>query len=126
MSAHELLPLYDPSMDVLGKFLYMYIVGSTVRLVQNGVSGGSEGRLEVIHDGTWGTVCDDHFSDTEAKVACSALGFGYVVLPSCLLFKNELAKRTCKNLGMIRLQTYKTFLKSAILKKYHKKSLPNN
>jgi len=37
-----------------------------------------EGRLEVYYNETWGTVCDDGFTDVEAKVACNDLGFGYV------------------------------------------------
>jgi len=34
------------------------------------------GRLEVFHDGVWGTVCGDFFSDAAARVVCNMLGFG--------------------------------------------------
>ena len=33
------------------------------------------GRLEIIHNGRWGTVCDGQFSNTDAKVACKNLGY---------------------------------------------------
>jgi len=46
----------------------------TVRLV--GSSSHREGRLEVLYNGTWGTVCDDYFTDNAAQVACNMLGFG--------------------------------------------------
>jgi len=48
-----------------------------VRFVE-GNGRASEGRLEVYYDGIWGTVCDDGFSDTAARVVCNMLGFGYV------------------------------------------------
>jgi len=35
-----------------------------------------EGRLEIRHNGVWGTVCDDSFSDVDARVACRQLGLG--------------------------------------------------
>jgi len=32
----------------------------------------------VYHDGSWGTVCDDGFTDASARVVCNMIGYGYV------------------------------------------------
>ena len=57
-----------------GTFLFNFISEPLkIRLV-NG-SSKTEGRLEVLHDGRWGTVCSQSFGKNDSRVVCRMLGF---------------------------------------------------
>ena len=45
---------------------YIRLVGGTNRL---------QGRVEILYQGTWGTICDDGWDDIDTTIVCRELGF---------------------------------------------------
>ncbi|XP_071486157.1 CD5 antigen-like [Diadema antillarum] len=50
-----------------------YARENDVRLVDGPLP--QAGRVEIFHDNSWGTICDDSWSSTEAEVVCEQLGY---------------------------------------------------
>ena len=91
----------------------MNIISPVVRLV-NGPTR-YEGRVEVNHNGEWGTVCDDGWDLNDAQVVCSELdldkavnashsayygqGSGHIWLDDLRCVGNEQTIGDCIHLG---------------------------
>ena len=57
-------------------YSFKYTDGRKIRLVNgSGQVNSMRGTVEIFHNNSWGTVCDDHFQQPAANVICHMLGW---------------------------------------------------
>ena len=68
--------VFDAMLSYAVSLLFADFTTLNVRLMPG--SSANSGRVEVYYNNTWGTICDDGFSQRDAAVICNSLGFnGY-------------------------------------------------
>nr|XP_054759411.1 deleted in malignant brain tumors 1 protein-like [Lytechinus pictus] len=73
-TGNESLNTRDDELEVLCA-PYVSVANHPVRLVnEKGVINRDYGRVEILHDGLWGSICDDYTNDGTADLICSQLG----------------------------------------------------
>ena len=64
-------------MSVLIFFTLVYVSDGSIQL--KGGLHPSEGRIEIYHNGIWGTICDWYFNLIDGQAICRQLGYSQVL-----------------------------------------------
>lgn len=73
--------------DSISWCFFFFSLALTVSLRLSGGPGPYAGRVEVYHNATWGSVCDDGFDMNVGHVICRQLGYPEAIaVPCCKAF----------------------------------------